>query len=342
MSEKNNYKLNLPETDFPMRGNLSKREPEWLKSWQDGGIYEKIRKQRIGKKKYILHDGPPYANGDIHIGHAVNKILKDFIVKSKTLSGYDAPYIPGWDCHGLPIELVVEKKHGKNIDPQKFRELCREYAKIQVDNQKKDFQRLGVLGDWDKSYLTLDYQVEADIVRSLGKVYKNGFLQQGSKPVHWCTECASALAEAEVDYEDKVSLAVDVGFSCVDVTAAENIFSTKINKDLLAVIWTTTPWTIPANEAICVNPKFEYGLYESKDNFFILSTELAQGKFEKYSIDTRKVSVCKGSQLEGIIFKHPLKEITFLSFAGLMFLQKQVPDLFTLHLHMVLMIILLA
>ena len=308
MSEKNNYKLNLPETDFPMRGNLSKREPEWLKSWQDAGIYEKIRKQRNGKKKYILHDGPPYANGDIHIGHAVNKILKDFIVKSKTLSGYDAPYIPGWDCHGLPIELVVEKKHGKNIDPQKFRELCREYAKIQVDNQKKDFQRLGVLGDWDKSYLTLDYQVEADIVRSLAKVYKNGFLIQGSKPVHWCTECASALAEAEVDYEDKVSLAVDVGFSCEDVIVAENIFSTKINKDLLAVIWTTTPWTIPANEAICVNPKLEYGLYESKDNFFILSTELAQGKFEQYSIDIRKISVCKGYQLEGLVFKHPFKE----------------------------------
>ena len=307
MSEKNNYKLNLPETDFPMRGNLAKREPDWLKSWQDSDVYGNIRKLRKGKKKYILHDGPPYANGDIHIGHAVNKILKDFIVKSKTLSGYDAPYVPGWDCHGLPIELVVERKHGKNIDPKKFRGLCREYAKIQVENQKKDFQRLGVLGDWDKPYLTLDYQVEADIVRSLAEVYKNGFLQQGSKPVHWCTECGSALAEAEVDYEDKVSLAIDVAFSCDDLSAAENIFATKINKDLLVVIWTTTPWTIPANEAICVNPKLEYGLYESKDKFFILSTELADKNFEKYLIDAKKISVCKGSQLEGILFKHPFK-----------------------------------
>lgn len=197
--------LNLPDTPFPMRGDLAKREPVMLKDWQERKLYQKIREVSKGRPKFVLHDGPPYANGDIHIGHAVNKILKDIIVKSKTLSGFDAPYVPGWDCHGLPIELVVEKNHGKNIDPAKFRELCREYASVQVDRQKADFIRLGVLGEWDKPYLTMDYQTEADIMRTLGEVYKNGYLYQGSKPVHWCVDCGSALAEAEVEYEDKNS-----------------------------------------------------------------------------------------------------------------------------------------
>ncbi|MFW5432596.1 MAG: class I tRNA ligase family protein, partial [Methylophilaceae bacterium] len=199
-SNKEKYKLNLPETAFPMRGNLAKREPTWLQGWQDKKLYQKIRAARKGAKKFILHDGPPYANGDIHIGHAVNKILKDIIVKSKTMSGFDAPYIPGWDCHGLPIELMVEKTHGKNIDPAKFRELCREYAAEQVEKQKKDFVRLGVLSDWENPYLTMDFTTEADIMRALGDIHQRGYLYQGSKPVHWCTDCGSALAEAEVEY----------------------------------------------------------------------------------------------------------------------------------------------
>ncbi len=213
--EQNKYKLNLPETTFPMRGDLAKREPAWLKQWTDKKLYERIRASRKGKTKFILHDGPPYANGDIHIGHAVNKILKDIIIKSKTLSGFDAPYVPGWDCHGLPIELVVEKNHGKNIDPAWFRELCRAYAAEQVERQKKDFIRLGVLGDWDNPYLTMDFKTEADIMRALGKIYENGYLYQGSKPVHWCVDCGSALAEAEVEYEDVNSPAIDVGFKVV-------------------------------------------------------------------------------------------------------------------------------
>ena len=186
--EVSKYKLNLPETTFPMRGDLAKREPAWLKKWQDKKLYERIRTSRKGAKKFILHDGPPYANGDIHIGHAVNKILKDIIIKAKTMDGFDAPYVPGWDCHGLPIELVVEKNHGKNIAPAKFRELCRAYAAEQVERQKKDFIRLGVLGDWDNPYLTMDFKTEADIMRALGEIYKNGYLYQGSKPVHWCVD----------------------------------------------------------------------------------------------------------------------------------------------------------
>ncbi|MEZ0211073.1 MAG: class I tRNA ligase family protein, partial [Methylophilus sp.] len=204
------YKLNLPETSFPMRGDLSKREPAWLASWQQRKVYDRIRTKRQGAKKFILHDGPPYANGDIHIGHAVNKILKDIIIKAKTMSGFDAPYVPGWDCHGLPIELVVEKAHGKNIAPAKFRELCRAYAAEQVEKQKKDFIRLGVFGDWDHPYLTMAFDTEADIMRALGDIYKNGYLYQGSKPVHWCVDCGSALAEAEVEYEDVNSPAIDV------------------------------------------------------------------------------------------------------------------------------------
>ena len=216
--EQNKYKLNLPETTFPMRGDLAKREPAWLTEWTEKKLYQRIRQARKGKAKFILHDGPPYANGDIHIGHAVNKILKDIIIKSKTMSGFDAPYVPGWDCHGLPIELVVEKNHGKNIDPAKFRELCREYAAEQVERQKKDFIRLGVLGDWDNPYLTMDFKTEADIMRALGEIHTNGYLYQGSKPVHWCVDCGSALAEAEVEYEDVNSPAIDVGFKVADNT----------------------------------------------------------------------------------------------------------------------------
>ena len=304
MTEENKYKLNLPDTSFPMRGNLAKREPSWVANWNKSNTYKKIRNARAGKTKYILHDGPPYANGDIHIGHAVNKILKDFIIKSKTLSGYDAPYVPGWDCHGLPIELVIEKKYGKNIDADKFRFLCREYALEQVEKQKKDFERLGVLGDWSNPYLTIDKKTEANTVRSLAKIYANGFLYQGSKPVHWCIECGSALAEAEVEYEDKTSEVVDVTF-ILDQKNSETIFSEVNNKPVAAIIWTTTPWTLPANEAISVNSKLNYGLYELSDKYVILATDLAENNLLKYKQPIKLINNFKGKELEGLLFKHP-------------------------------------
>ena len=301
------YPLNLPETRFPMRGNLAQREPAWLKSWQDKKLYQQIRKARKGAIKFILHDGPPYANGDIHIGHAVNKILKDIIIKSKTMSGFDAPYVPGWDCHGLPIELVVEKKHGKNIDPAKFRELCREYAAEQVEKQKKDFVRLGVLGDWDHPYLTMDFKTEADIMRALGEIHKNGYLYQGSKPVHWCTDCGSALAEAEVEYEDVNSPAIDVAFKVVDQDALSKAMGLEVNGNAFAVIWTTTPWTLPANQAVSVHPELEYDLIQTSKGLLILAHDLAQGTLARYEeADSEVLASCKGESLKGLLLQHPI------------------------------------
>ncbi|MFM9834479.1 MAG: isoleucine--tRNA ligase [Methylophilaceae bacterium] len=309
MSEDNKdskYKLNLPETSFPMRGDLAKREPAWLKHWQDKKLYERIRKARKGAKKFILHDGPPYANGDIHIGHAVNKILKDIIVKSKTMSGFDAPYVPGWDCHGLPIELVVEKNHGKNIDPAKFRDLCRAYATEQVEKQKKDFIRLGVLGDWDNPYLTMDFKTEADIMRALGKIYENGYLYQGSKPVHWCVDCGSALAEAEVEYEDVNSPAIDVGFKIVDNAALSKAFGVEVKGDVFAVIWTTTPWTLPSNQAVSVHPDVDYDLIKTNKGIFIFAHDLLEPTLARYGIqDYELVATRKGTPLFGLLLHHP-------------------------------------
>jgi isoleucyl-tRNA synthetase len=300
------YSLNLPETSFPMRGNLAQREPAWLKDWQDKKLYQKIRAARKGAKKFILHDGPPYANGDIHIGHAVNKILKDVIVKSKTMSGFDAPYVPGWDCHGLPIELVVEKNHGKNIDPAKFRELCREYAAEQVEKQKKDFVRLGVLGDWDNPYLTMDFKTEADIMRALGDINKNGYLYQGSKPVHWCTDCGSALAEAEVEYEDVNSPAIDVGFKVVDNALLSKTFGVEVTGDALAVIWTTTPWTLPANQAVSVNLELDYDLIQTNKGLLILAHDLAAATLNRYDVEgVVVIASCKGADLNGLQLQHP-------------------------------------
>ncbi|HQN64118.1 MAG TPA: isoleucine--tRNA ligase [Methylophilus sp.] len=300
------YKLNLPETSFPMRGDLAKREPEWLKSWQQKRVYERIRKARNGARKFILHDGPPYANGDIHIGHAVNKILKDIIVKSKTMAGYDAPYVPGWDCHGLPIELVVEKNHGKNIDPAKFRELCRAYAAEQVEKQKKDFIRLGVLGDWDHPYLTMDFMTEADIMRALGKIYENGYLYQGSKPVHWCVDCGSALAEAEVEYEDVNSPAIDVGFKVVDNAALSKAFGVEVKGDAYAVIWTTTPWTLPANQAVSVHPELEYDLMQTDKGLLILVHDLVENTLKRYGLEgASRLASSQGAKLRGLMLQHP-------------------------------------
>jgi len=303
------YPLNLPETSFPMRGNLAQREPVWLADWQDRKRYQTIRTARKEAKMFILHDGPPYANGDIHIGHAVNKILKDVIVKSKTMSGFDAPYVPGWDCHGLPIELVVEKNHGKNIDPAKFRQLCREYAAEQVEKQKKDFVRLGILGDWDNPYLTMDFKTEADIMRALGDINKNGYLYQGSKPVHWCTDCGSALAEAEVEYEDVNSPAIDVAFKMVDNLALGKAFGVEVTGDALAVIWTTTPWTLPANQAVSVNAELDYDLIKSNKGLLILAHDLVAATLTRYQIeDTTLLATCKGADLNGLLLQHPFDD----------------------------------
>jgi len=308
--------LNLPDTPFPMRGDLAKREPQMLTRWDEQQRYQKIRAASAGRKKFILHDGPPYANGDIHIGHAVNKVLKDIIVKSKTLSGFDAPYVPGWDCHGLPIELQVEKKHGKAIPPAQFRELCRAYAKEQIERQKKDFIRLGVLGEWDNPYLTMDYKTEADIIRALGSIYERGYLYQGYKPVNWCLDCQSALAEAEVEYEDKESKAIDVAFTVKDerdFISRFRVFSDTGLGDgsgtISAVIWTTTPWTLPANEAVSVHPEFDYVLVQRTFNGTAQRLVLAEGLWtkakERYGVPDTLLATCKGSDLEGVKLQHP-------------------------------------
>ncbi|MCP5079490.1 MAG: isoleucine--tRNA ligase, partial [Psychromonas sp.] len=305
--------LNLPKTGFPMRANLANREPNMLKNWYSNDLYGKIRAAKKGKKTFILHDGPPYANGDIHIGHSVNKILKDIIIKSKTLSGFDAPYIPGWDCHGLPIELQVEKKHGKpgkKIDAAQFRVKCREYAARQVAGQSKDFQRLGVLGDWSNPYLTMDFSTEANIVRALAKIIKNDHLLKGSKPVHWCTDCGSALAEAEVEYEDKKSPAIDVAFTAVDNEAVVNCFNAEGDDlghgDICTVIWTTTPWTLPANRAVALAAKVEYSLVQAGERRLILATDLVDSVMLRYGIeDAKTLAICTGADLEKQLFNHP-------------------------------------
>ncbi|WP_144210095.1 isoleucine--tRNA ligase [Shewanella donghaensis] len=307
--------LNLPETDFPMRGNLANREPAMLDRWTQDELYQKIRDSRIGRKPFILHDGPPYANGNIHIGHSVNKILKDIIVKSKTMAGFDAPYIPGWDCHGLPIELMVEKKVGKpgqKISAAEFREECRKYAAKQVDGQREDFIRLGVFGDWHNPYLTMDYSTEANIVRSLSKVIESGHLHKGVKPVHWCTDCGSALAEAEVEYEDKKSPAIDVAFDAVDTSAVAAKFGVEgYTKTISAVIWTTTPWTIPANRALSLSPDLDYSLVEfvkeGVTKTLILAEVLVETCLTRYEAESHTViGTTKGAELELMRFKHPL------------------------------------
>ncbi|XWY21519.1 isoleucine--tRNA ligase [Bisgaard Taxon 45] len=308
--------LNLPETGFPMRGDLAKREPNMLKGWYEKNLYQKIRQASKGKKSFILHDGPPYANGTIHIGHAVNKILKDIIVKSKTALGYDSPYIPGWDCHGLPIELKVEGLVGKpnqNISAAQFREACRQYAAEQVEGQKKDFIRLGVLGDWDNPYLTMNYHTEANIIRAFGKAVENGHLYKGSKPVHWCLDCASSLAEAEVEYEDKVSPSIYVRFSAVDSDAVLAKFNAegKGKGNISAVIWTTTPWTIPSNRAIAIHEKLDYQLVQFNDERVILAKDLVEEVAKAAGIETFEVlGEAKGQDLEWLRFNHPFYDFS--------------------------------
>lgn len=302
--------LNLPETGFPMRGDLAKREPDMLKRWYKEGLYQAIRKAKTGKKTFILHDGPPYANGSIHIGHSVNKILKDIIIKSKGMAGFDSPYIPGWDCHGLPIEHKVEQvigKPGDKVTPAEFRAACREYAKEQIEGQKEDFIRLGVLGDWDHPYLTMDFKTEAHIIRALAKVIANGHLVKGAKPVHWCTSCASSLAEAEVEYYDKTSPSIDVRFTAADADAVYSKFGVKNDGlPVSLVIWTTTPWTLPANRAISLNPEFDYQLVRVNDERLILAADLVESVMKRAGITSRTVEAdCKGSDLELLRFNHP-------------------------------------
>ncbi|HDR1556972.1 TPA: isoleucine--tRNA ligase [Pasteurella multocida] len=308
--------LNLPETGFPMRGDLAKREPNMLKSWYEKDLYQKIRQASKGKKSFILHDGPPYANGTIHIGHAVNKILKDIIVKSKTALGYDSPYIPGWDCHGLPIELKVEGLVGKpnqNISAAQFREACRQYAAEQVEGQKKDFIRLGVLGDWDNPYLTMNYHTEANIIRAFGKAVENGHLYKGSKPVHWCLDCASSLAEAEVEYEDKVSPSIYVRFSAVDSDAVLEKFNAtdKGTGNISAVIWTTTPWTIPSNRAIAIHENLDYQLVQFNDERVILAKDLVEEVAKAAGVEQVIIlGESKGKDLEWLRFQHPFYDFS--------------------------------
>ncbi|MGV6481753.1 isoleucine--tRNA ligase [Pantoea agglomerans] len=313
--------LNLPETGFPMRGDLAKREPGMLQRWYADNLYGIIREAKKGKKTFILHDGPPYANGSIHIGHSVNKILKDIIVKSKGMAGYDSPYVPGWDCHGLPIEHKVEQmigKPGEKVTAAEFREACRKYAAEQVEGQKADFIRLGVLGDWDRPYLTMDFGTEANIIRALSKIIGNGHLHKGAKPVHWCLDCRSALAEAEVEYYDKTSPSIDVMFNAIDSDAVRQAFGVaQVNGPISLVIWTTTPWTLPANRAISLNPEFEYQLLQIDGRALILAKDLVESVMKRAGVSEWQVlGECKGAALELQKFQHPFLALESLVVLG--------------------------
>lgn len=313
--------LNLPETGFPMRGDLAKREPGMLQRWYEQDLYGIIRTAKKGKKTFILHDGPPYANGSIHIGHSVNKILKDIIIKSKGMAGFDSPYVPGWDCHGLPIELKVEQLYGKpgeKLTAAEFRQKCREYAAEQVEGQKKDFIRLGVLGDWDRPYLTMDFKTEANIIRALGKIISNGHLLKGAKPVHWCTDCGSSLAEAEVEYYDKTSPSIDVSFHAADAAAVAAKFGVShFSGAISLVIWTTTPWTLPANRAISLHPDFTYQLVQVDGQCLILAAELVESVMKRAGITEWTVlGSCKGADLELLRFKHPFMDFDVPAILG--------------------------
>ena len=308
-----NYRdtLNLPHTELSMKAGLPKKEPEILDFWHDIGLYKKIRQQNLNNKKFILHDGPPYANGAIHLGHSVNKILKDITIKSKTLQGLDAPYIPGWDCHGLPIELNVEKKHGKRSElvqnKKMFQEACKEYALTQIDSQKKDFIRLGVLGEWENPYQSLDSSFEANAVRALGRIYEAGHLEKGEKPVHWCQDCGSALAEAEVEYQDKTSKSIDVAFKASEKSLNDlnEAFSSNITESISFVIWTTTPWTIPSNVAVCINPDLDYALIKLDGSYLVIAEAMIESCMQRWGTTSELVSKTLGKNLVNISLIHP-------------------------------------
>ncbi len=309
--------LNLPNTDFPMRANLAQREPKILQEWDDSDLYGQIREARRGCEMFILHDGPPYANGDIHLGHAVNKTLKDIVVKARTLSGFDAPFVPGWDCHGLPIEHNVEKKIGKagsKVDPAVFREKCREYANKQVEGQRRDFVRIGIFADWQNPYLTMQYKVEANIIRALGKIVENGHLVKGYKPVYWSVVGGSALAEAEVEYQDKVSFAIDVSYPVIEESQLEKLSDafagTPGEGEIQVLIWTTTPWTLPSSQAISVGPDLVYSLLQCRKGErtfrLICAQSLVPSVMQRLQIEVfDEVGHCKGAALEGVVAQHP-------------------------------------
>jgi len=308
--------LNLPNTAFPMKASLAQREPDRLKRWQEMGLYQKICAKNAGRPRFILHDGPPYANGELHLGHAINKTLKDMVVKSKQMSGFDAPYVPGWDCHGLPIEHNVEKKKGKagqKVSFKEFRQACRDYASEQVELQKADFVRLGVLGDWDNPYLTMNFQNEANIVRALGRIVANGHLVKGFKPVYWSVVGASALAEAEVEYQDKTSFAIDVRFPAVDPQQFVSLVGGAAEAAQLpvsVVIWTTTPWTLPANQAVCLNAALEYALVQvdlgGGPELMLLASDLVEQVLARYGVtEHRVIGSAPGARFERLLLQHP-------------------------------------
>ncbi|HTQ01011.1 MAG TPA: isoleucine--tRNA ligase [Casimicrobiaceae bacterium] len=301
--------LNLTDTPFPMRGDLARREPGWIKEWQRTHVYEAIRAAARGRPRFVLHDGPPYANADIHIGHAVNKVLKDIIVKSKGMAGFDAPYVPGWDCHGMPIEVQIEKTYGKNLSAAETQRLCRAYATEQIDIQREQFKRLGVLGDWDHPYMTMAFKNEADEIRTLGKILRKGYLYRGLKPVNWCFDCQSALAEAEVEYEDRVDAAIDVAFP-LDPSERGRLataFGLPVLPDgpVYAVIWTTTPWTLPSNQALNAHPDLVYALVTTPRGTLLLAKDLVEACLARYKLEGKIVATAPGAALERICFRHP-------------------------------------
>jgi len=309
---KTDYKatLNLLDTPFPMRGDLARREPGWVAEWRAKDVYAAIRKASAGRPRFVLHDGPPYANGDIHIGHALNKILKDIVVKSRSMAGFDAPYVPGWDCHGMPIEVQIEKTHGKHLPPAETLKLCRDYASEQITRQKAQFERLGVLGDWDRPYTTMAFKSEADEIRTLGKLLEMGWLYRGLKPVNWCFDCGSALAEAEVEYEDRQDIAIDVGFPLEGDGERAKLarafgLAAPPSGPIHAVIWTTTPWTIPSNQALNAHPEFTYALVETTRGHLVLGVELVGRCLARFRLEGRVVATAKGTSLEHIAFRHP-------------------------------------
>ena len=302
------YPLNLPDTPFPMRGNLPKREPAWIRGWEERKIYDRIIDARRDAKKFILHDGPPYANGTIHLGHAINKVLKDIILKEKTLEGFLAPYVPGWDCHGMPIEVQIEKLHGKNLPVDKTQSLARAYATEQIEQQRADFKRLGVLGYWDNPYRTMRYDTEANEIRALKRIMEKGYVYRGLKPVNWCFDCQSALAEAEVEYKDKTSPTIDVAFELAEdqKERVESIFGVKLEKPCFTVIWTTTPWTIPSNQALNVNPELNYVLVDTGAKLLILGEGLYEEALKRYELTGTVLATVKGEALDALEFLHPL------------------------------------
>lgn len=302
--------LNLPDTPFPMRGDLPKREPGWVKAWEEQGVYKKLRASRAGAPKFVLHDGPPYANGQIHMGHAVNKILKDMIVKARQLKGMDAAYIPGWDCHGLPIENAIEKKFGRKLPRDEMQAKSRAFATEQIDLQRADFKRLGVLGDWDHPYRTMDFKNEAEEIRAFKRVVERGFVYRGLKPVYWCFDCGSSLAEFEIEYADKKSQTLDVGFLCAEPAKLASAFGlSALEKDAFVVIWTTTAWTIPANQALNLNPDIVYALVDTERGLLVLAEGLVEKCMERYQLTGTVLATTEGKNLGGLNFKHPFAHV---------------------------------